>query len=92
MKKTMWLKLIAMTLCTIMMLSCLAGCGDDKVTIDGTPTIKMYIPSLNIANAQNVIDEIGKVTKEDVVACAKATELDTTFFLKGTLTDGGEEE
>ncbi|MBE6571584.1 MAG: insulinase family protein [Ruminococcaceae bacterium] len=41
---------------------------------------------------EDVIDEIGKVTKEDVVACAKATELDTIFFLKGTLTDGGEEE
>ena len=41
---------------------------------------------------EDVIDEIGKVTKEDVVACAKATVLDTTFFLKGTLTDGGDEE
>ncbi len=41
---------------------------------------------------EQVIDEIEKVTKEDIVRCAKATELDTIFFLEGTLKDGGDEE
>lgn len=59
MRRNTWTKVIAMALSAIMMLACFAGCGDKKVTIEGTPTIKMYIPGLSIANAQNLIDEIG---------------------------------
>ena len=60
MRRKTWGRVIAMALSAIMMLACFAGCGDDKVTIDGTPTIKMYIPSLNIANAQCIVEEINK--------------------------------
>jgi hypothetical protein len=31
-------------------------------------------------------------TKEQIAQCAKTTQLDTVFFLKGTLKDGGDEE
>ncbi len=41
---------------------------------------------------EQVIKELDAVTKEDIIACAKETELDTVFFLKGTIADGGEEE
>ncbi len=41
---------------------------------------------------EQVIKELEEVTKEDIIACAKDTVLDTVFFLKGTLSDGGEEE
>lgn len=40
---------------------------------------------------EQVIEEIETVTKEDIARCAAATKLDTVFFLKGTLADGGEE-
>lgn len=41
---------------------------------------------------ETVIEEIEKVTKEDIAKCAKATQLDTIYFLKGTLKDGGDAE
>ena len=41
---------------------------------------------------EEVIKEIEGVTKEEISKCASDTELDTIFFLKGTLKDGGGEE
>jgi predicted Zn-dependent peptidase len=43
-------------------------------------------------NIDEVICEINSVTKEQIAQCAKTTQLDTVFFLKGTLKDGGDEE
>lgn len=41
---------------------------------------------------EEVIKEIDGVTKKEISECAADTELDTIFFLKGTLKDGGGEE
>lgn len=41
---------------------------------------------------ETVIEEIEAVTKEQIAKCAATTQLDTVFFLKGTLKDGGDEE
>lgn len=46
----------------------------------------------NTLTIEQVIEEIGKVTKEEIAACAADTQLDTVFFLKGTLKNGGDEE
>ena len=35
----------------------------------------------------NQVDEIEKVTKEDIVAAAKKVSIDTVYFMKGTLLD-----
>ena len=46
----------------------------------------------NESTVEQIIEELEAVTKEDIIRCAKDTVLDTVFFLKGTLKDGGDEE
>ena len=46
----------------------------------------------NEKTIEEVIEEIGNVTKEQIARCAADTVLDTIFFLKGTLKNGGEAE
>ena len=46
----------------------------------------------NTASIEDVIEEIDGVTKEQIADCAKDTVLDTIFFLKGTLKNGGDAE
>ena len=40
---------------------------------------------------EEVIEEIPHITKEEITECARKVNLDTVYFLKGTLTDGGDE-
>lgn len=67
-----------------------------RTLFDSAPDLSMWYLSRLIGGSEKtveqVIDELASVTKEDIINCAKETELDTVFFLKGTLTDGGEEE
>lgn len=46
----------------------------------------------NEKTIEDVIEEITHVTKEQIARCAADTVLDTIFFLKGTLKNGGNEE
>ena len=46
----------------------------------------------NRKSIEDVIEEIDGITKEQVAHCAADTKVDTIFFLKGTLTNGGDEE
>ena len=63
---------------------------------DSAPDLSMWYLSRLIGGSEKtieeIISEIDKVTKDDLIACAQSTELDTIFFLKGTLESGGEEE
>ncbi|MBE6623858.1 MAG: insulinase family protein [Ruminococcaceae bacterium] len=61
---------------------------------DDAPNLSFWYLSRLIGGSEktveDVIDEIAKVTKEQIAKCAIGTELDTVFFLKGTLNDGGD--
>ena len=61
---------------------------------DDAPNLSLWYLSRLIGGSEktveDVIEEIAKVTKEQIANCAKSTELDTVFFLKGTLNDGGD--
>lgn len=61
---------------------------------DDAPNLSLWYLSRLIGESEktveDVIEEISKVTKEQISNCAKSTELDTVFFLKGTLNDGGD--
>ncbi len=55
---------------------------------DGNSLHFWYLSRLIAGNektVEDIIREISLVTKEDIARCARATELDTVFFLKGTL-------
>ncbi len=55
---------------------------------DGNSLHFWYLSRLiadNEKTVEDIIKEISLVTKEDVARCARSTELDTIFFLKGTL-------
>ncbi len=66
MRRKTWMKFLAMTLSAIMMLSCFAGCGDNASNDGEVPTIKVYIPKFNMANAQCVVDEINRLAGVDM--------------------------
>ena len=63
---------------------------------DDAPNLSLWYLTRLIGGSEktveNVIDEIAQVTKEQITECAKTTELDTVFFLKGTLNGGGDEK
>jgi predicted Zn-dependent peptidase len=61
---------------------------------DGTSLASWYLSRLiggSEKTVEDVISEISKVTKEQIADCAKATQLDTVYFLKGTMKSGGED-
>ena len=61
---------------------------------DGASLPLWYLSRFIAGNTQSieeVIEEIPHITKEEITECARKVNLDTVFFLKGTLTDGGDE-
>ncbi len=61
MNKKRMFKLIAMAVSLVLMLSCFAGCKNGASNDGEVPTIKVYIPGFNMANAQCIIDEMNKL-------------------------------
>lgn len=62
---------------------------------DGTSLASWYLSRLiadNFMTPEDIISQIMAVTKQDIIECAKSTRLDTVYFLKGTLKDGGDLE
>lgn len=62
---------------------------------DGASLSAWYLSRLighSEKSLEDVINSISAVTKEDIAKCARDTELDTIYFLKGTLKNGGDEE
>lgn len=61
MNRKMWFKLTAMAVAAVMMMACFAGCGSTGSKDGEVPTIKVYIPGFNMANAQCIVDEMNRL-------------------------------